>query len=195
VKLDAMLRGYIQQRENISYIFLGSKRHLLSSLFEYQAPLYELATPMLLKPLCIKAIYDYAKQYLNISYELVEEIYIKSDGETKMIQNILHLLYVQKNKEVCKNMIQEAIDEIINSKDGSYKLLYDTLGNNQKIALKIVGRYKKGFFANSVLQEYNIKKQTLQSSVDTLFNKELIDKEDEQYFIPDRSFELWVERL
>lgn len=195
VKLDAILRKYIQERNNISYIFLGSKRHLLTSLFEYKAPLYDLATPMLLEPLEINEIYEYAKKYLKISYELVEYIYAKSDGETKMIQNLLHLLYLQKEKEISKSMVEEALQEIINSKDGSYKLLFDTLNNNQKIALKIVGIYKKGFFANSVLQEYNIKKQTLQSSVDALFAKELIDKEDERYFIPDRSFELWIQRL
>jgi hypothetical protein len=195
VKLDAILRKYIQERNNISYIFLGSKRHLLTSLFEYKAPLYDLATHMLLEPLEINEIYEYAKKYLKISYELVEYIYAKSDGETKMIQNLLHLLYLQKEKEISKSMVEEALQEIINSKDGSYKLLFDTLNNNQKIALKIVGIYKKGFFANSVLQEYNIKKQTLQSSVDALFTKELIDKEDERYFIPDRSFELWIQRL
>ena len=35
VKIDAILRKYIQNRTNISYIFLGSKRHILTSLFEY----------------------------------------------------------------------------------------------------------------------------------------------------------------
>lgn len=195
VKLDAMMRTYIQERKNISYVFLGSKRHLLTSLFEYKAPLYELATPMLLESLEINAIYEYSKKYLKISCEIIEYIYLKSDGETKMIQNILHLLYIQKEKDISKSIVDEALQEIINSKDGCYKLLFDTLGNNQKIALKIVGIYKKGFFANSILQEYNIKKQTLQSSIDALFAKELIDKEDDRYFIPDRSFELWVERL
>ena len=43
--------------------------------------------------------------------------------------------------------------------------------------------------------QYNIKKQTLQSSIDTLLKKELIDKEDDRYFIPDRTFELWIEGL
>ena len=106
------------------------------------------------------------------------------------------VLEVLKEEEtLSKDMVDEAISEIINSKDGSYKLLFDTLGNNQKTALKIVGIYKKGFFANSILREYNIKKQTLQSSIDALFTKELIDKEDDMYFIPDRSLELWVERL
>lgn len=195
IKLDATLRSYIQDRQNISYIFLGSKRHILSSLFEYKAPLYNLATPLALKPLKIEKIYDYAKKYLDISIEKIEYLYEKSDGETKMIQNILHLLYLEKEKPVSTDAIDEAVHEIVNSKDGIYKLLFDTLSNNQRIALKVVGMYKKGFFANNILQTYNIKKQTLQSSIEALFTKEIIDKENDRYFIPDRAFELWIETL
>ena len=51
-----------------------------------------------------------------------------------------------------------AFNEVINSKDSSYRLLFDTLGNNQKIAFKIVGKYKSGIFSQSVLKEFNIKK-------------------------------------
>ncbi len=195
VKLDAMMRKHIQERENISYLFLGSKRHLLTSLFEYKAPLYELATHYELKPLELEAIFEYAKKYLDISLPMCEYLYQKSDGETKMIQQILHLLYIQKEQTVSKEQIDIVTKEILNSKDSSYKLLFDTLGNNQKTALKIVGKYKSGVFASAILTEYNIKKQTLQSSIDTLLKKELIDKEDERYFIPDRTFELWVEGL
>ena len=195
VKLDAMMRKYIQEKQNISYIFLGSKRHLLTSLFEYKAPLYELATHFELKPLELEAIFEYAKKYLDISLEMCKYIYERSDGETKMIQQILHLLYIQKEKEITKEEIDIVTKEIINSKDSSYKLLFDTLGNNQKIALKIVGIYKSGVFTTSILTQYNIKKQTLQSSIDSLLKKELIDKEDDRYFIPDRTFELWVEGL
>lgn len=195
VKLDAILRKYIQDRQNISYIFLGSKRHLLTSLFEYKSPLYEMATHYLLKPLSLQAIFEYSKRYLNITFDMCEYIYIKSDGETKMIQQALHLLYIQGEKTISKEQIDNTIVEIINSKDSSYKLLFDTLANNQKLALKIVGKYKSGVFNTVILSEYNIKKQTLQSSIDALLKKELIDKEDEKYFIPDRTFELWVEGL
>jgi hypothetical protein len=195
VKLDALMRKHIQKRKNISYIFLGSKRHLLTSLFEYKAPLYELATHFELKSLRLEAIYEYAKKYLTISLQVCEYIYERSDGETKMIQQILHLLYIQKESALSKETVDLAIQEIVNAKDSSYKLLFDTLGNNQKTALKIVAKYKSGIFSSAILSQYNIKKQTLQSSVDTLFKKELIDKEDERYFIPDRTFELWAERL
>jgi len=76
IKLDAKLRKYIQEPENISYIFLGSKRHMLNKLFEYKAPLFEMATPLCLAPLDIEDIYNYTKKYLNIEYEQIKYIYM-----------------------------------------------------------------------------------------------------------------------
>jgi len=195
LKLDAIMRKHIQERENISYIFLGSKRHLLTSLFEYKAPLYELATHLELNALEIDEIEEYVTKYLNIDRKTLLYICEISDYETKMIQNIFHLLYIDKKKLVETQQIDEIVKEIINSKDSSYKIVFDTLNNNQKTALKIVVKYRSGFFANVILNEYNIKKQTLQSAVDSLFKKELIDKNGAVYFIPDRTFELWARQL
>ena len=195
VKLDAMLRKEMQQRENISYLFLGSKRHLLTSLFEYRAPLYEMATHYELQPLKFEAIQNYVAQYLKIDEEQLRSICEITKYETKMMQNVFHLLWLQKEEMLTKEQIDDIVREIINSKDSSYKIIFDTLNNNQKIALKVIGRYKNGFFTQTVLQEFNIKKQTLQSALDALFKRELIDKDGDYYFIPDRTLELWVERL
>ncbi len=193
IKLDALLRKYIQQRERISYIFLGSKRHILTSLFSYKAPLYELATHFELQPLKIKDIYDYAKQYIAINKEQVEYIFDLSDGETKLLLHILHLLYIQK-QEITNTLINDILEEIIDSKDATFRMLFDTLNNNQKTALKILGKYNNNFFSQEVLQDYNIKKQTLKSSINALLRKELIDKNKNGYFVPDRTFELWIEK-
>ena len=194
IKLDAIMRRYIQERENISYIFLGSKRHLLASLFEYKAPLYELATHLELKALDIDEIENYVYRYLKIDKKILLYIAEISDYETKMMQNIFHLLYIDKKEIILQEDVDAIVQEIINSKDSSYRIIFDTLGNNQKTALKIVVKYKSGFFANSILHNYNIKKQTLQSAVDALFKKELIDKNGNTYFIPDRTFELWARK-
>jgi AAA+ ATPase superfamily predicted ATPase len=195
MKLDAFLRKYIQSRDNISYIFLGSKRHLLTSLFEYKAPLFGLANHFELLPLKIEEVKKYTKKYLDINDEVLEYIYEVSDGETKLLLHILHLLFIDKKKSISKENIDEAISDIILSKDTTYRMLFDTLNNNQKLALKIIGRYEKGFFSQVVLNEFNIKKQTLKSSINSLLKKELIDKEDDVYFIPDRALELWVKQL
>ncbi len=195
VKLDAYLRKYIQNRGEVSYIFLGSKRHTLTSLFQYKAPLFELATHFELTPLKVEDIYNYAKQYIDISKDIVKYIHELSNGETNLIQNILHLLYIYKISNINKDSVDDILKEIIASKDASFRILFDTLNNNQKIALKVIGKYKKGFFALDVLNELNIKKQTLQSAINTLFKKEIVDKNGDEYFIPGRAFEIWVENL
>ena len=193
VKLDAMLRKYIQERENISYIFLGSKRHILTSLFSYKAPLFELAEHFALQPLQVDDIYNYAKEYLSITKDDVKYIHTISDGETKFILHILHNFFITKDKVTTKQIDKE-VQNIIRSKDSAFRMLFDTLNNNQKLAIKLISQYKNNLFSNELLQKYNIKKQTLQSSINALFKKEFIDKEDGIYFIPDRSFELWVEK-
>ena len=194
VKIDALLRKYIQERKNISYIFLGSKRHTLTSLFAYKAPLYEMATHFELKALKIEDILNYSKKYLTITKNDIEYVFTLSDGETKLILHILHLLYIQQER-ITKTLIDDVLSEIINSKDATFRMLFDTLNNNQKIALKVIGKYKHKIFTSEVLSEYNIKKQTLQSAIESLLKKELVDKEGSDYFIPDRTFELWIKRV
>lgn len=46
-----------------------------------------------------------------------------------------------------------------------------------------------------VLQNYAISKGTVNSSFKQLFKRELIDKEDDRWFIPDRALELWGKTL
>lgn len=66
-KIDALIRSYIQNRgEKVSYIFLGSKRHLLTSLFQHKAPLFEMATHYVLPPLSFESIKKYVTEYLSI---------------------------------------------------------------------------------------------------------------------------------
>lgn len=196
-RIDAYLRKEIQGWKNISCIFLGSKRHLLTSLFRYQAPLYEMATSMELPPLALDEIYGYTGRHLDISRGVMEHLCTAADYETKLIQHACHNLYMACRKEIPidKNMVDETIAQIVRSKSSGFIMLYDTLSNNQKTALKIAAKYKKGFFAAPVLQEYRIKKQTLQSALDALYGKELIDRDGEVTYVPDRTLELWLQRL
>ncbi len=192
IKLDAYLRKYIQERDNVSYIFLGSKRHMLTSLFSYKAPLFELATHYELQPLDKQNSYEYISKHLKISFDQVDFLYELCDGETKLILEILHHIYIGK-KDISNQLINDTLQDILNSKDATFRMLFDTLSNTQKTALKIVAKYKRGIYAKSVLNSYNIKKQTLQSAIEKLLSLEILDRDDGEYFIPDRTFELWIE--
>ncbi len=196
VKIDAVLRKYMQEANNISYIFLGSKRNTLNSLFAYKAPLYSMATPISLKPLKIENIYNYTKEHLNISKKIIEYIYGISAGETKLIQMVLHRIYIDKENigDINEKLIDIIIDGILVSKDEFYKTLFEIFSTNQKKAFKLLAKYNKDLFSEKVLHEENISRSSMQSSLKQLFMKEYVDKEDGVYFIPDRAFELWANK-
>lgn len=196
IKIDAILRKYIQKSENISYIFLGSKRNLLNSLFMYKEPLFEMATPYALKSIDIDEIYNYAKHHLKINRELIAYIFSLADGETKLIQMLLYRLYINyKNKLIKKDLIENELKEILILKNEHYKTLFDLFSMNQKKAFKLLSRFKKDLFTQKVLKEENLSRASMQSSLKSLYEKEFIDKEDDNWFIPDRTLELWGERI
>jgi len=190
VKIDAILRKYMQIKKDISYIFLGSKRHTLTELFRYKAPLYEMATHFELSCINNDDYIQYIQKYLNISDDFILYIINKAKCETKLIQHISHILYtIYKKKEITKKFIDDALREVVLSKDVSYSMIYDNLSLNKKKAFKILST-QKDFYTKETLDRFNISKQALLSAFNALYKDELIDK-NETWFIPDRTLELW----
>lgn len=196
-RIDATLRKYMQENHNISYIFLGSKRHILNKLFMYKSPLFEMATPMELKAIKDIDIFNYAKNYLSIDSDMIKYIVKLSDGETKLIQHIFHILYrdYKNNIRITQEYIDKALDEILLAKSSTYVILFDSLTLPQKKAFKILTSQDENYFKKEILKKYNILKTSLESAFKQLFKKELIDRQNGKYFVPDRAFELWGKNM
>ncbi len=193
-KIDALFRKYIQDERssNISYIFLGSKRHMLTSLFEYASPMFELATPLELQAIDVEDVFNYVVKFLKVDKKIIQYIYDLCDGETKLMQHIFFLINVKfKDSIIDEDMVDEVLDEILSYKTSMYRSLMDTFTINQKKALKLVLQYKKGLFSKEVLSRQNLSKNLMQSAINSLIDKEILDKKDDVFFIPDRAFELW----
>lgn len=197
-KIDATFRKYVQDKKskNISYIFLGSKRHMLTSLFEYSSCMYELATPMELTPIDVIDIYNYVSKFLKIDEKVLGYIYDLCDGETKLMQHIFFLLNLKfKKEQIDEEIVNEILEEILNYKTSIYRALLDTFTINQKKCLKLVLKYKNGLFSKDVLDEQSLSKNVMQSAINSLIDREILDKNDDIFFIPDRAFELWGKRI
>ena len=191
-KIDALLRTYIQEPYDISYIFLGDKRNKLIDLFLYRSPLFEMATGINLKSLDVNDIYEYNKNYLNISEGINLYLCELCDYDMKLIQHICHtLMNNYKKKLITTSYVDESINEVIKSKDAAFRVIYDSLTLPQKKAFKILTQYKQNIFSQDVLRKYYIEKGSLNSAIQQLRNKDLIDKEETKWFVKDRAFELW----
>ena len=195
-KIDALFRKYMQEPKDISYVFLGSKRHMMIELFKYKSPLYEMATINELGALKDEEVSQYVIKHIDIDIELVNEVITICDRETKLMQHIFHILHESyRGKKINMEDIQSTIDEIINIKDSSYRVIYGELSLNQKKALKVISQNNSNIYGKNTLDIYQIQKESLSSALKQLFKKEYIDKNDNNWFIPDRAFEMWCSRL
>lgn len=195
VKIDALLRKYMQSSKNISYLFLGSKRHTLTDLFRYKAPLYEMATHFELKGIRIEDYITYIQKHLKMDDDLIAFLLEEARGETKLIIHVCSILYDRhRRKVISKDMLIETIHEIVMSKHSSFSMLYDSFSLGKKKAFKILCNHKD-LYKKEVLDEYKISKQSLLSSLNALFKDEIIDRNNENWFVPDRTLELWGKSL
>jgi len=199
-KIDGLLRKYIQVHTNISYIFTGSKRHLLTSLFINQSsPLYEMANHMELKSIQEDIFFKFVDKKFKsrLSNDIFNYLYQVANGESKLIQNICYHLYEKDKKYYNQNDIDKVINFILDEMDGSFRMLFDRLTITKKAILKIIAVsdgidiYKKELIA-----KYNLEKNQITSNIKNLYEKdELIEYQNsKQIMIQNRTFELWIKR-
>jgi len=196
--LEAILRKYIQNLDNISFVYSGSKRHLLTQMFTLnKQPFYNQAIPLELKSIPKDDFYDFVSHKFQaskktISKEAFEKIYDEVDGESYLVQNIAYHLW-QEYDDVSLDLIENTIKHIISMSDSIFRTLFDTFSNTQKTALKTIARHNgQSLLSKEVLAQNNISKSSLSSALKVLYDKEIIDKREDIYYINDKLFELWL---
>jgi hypothetical protein len=200
-KIDALLRKYIQVHTNISYIFTGSKKHLLTSLFINQSsPLYEMANHMELKSINVEEFYDFVniKFQQRISSDIFKYLYDISNGESKLIQNICYHLYEKNKDNYIQKDIDDVLDFILQEMDGSFRMLFDRLTPTKKAILKLIASYDGiNLYKKEYLDEYGLQKNQVTSNIKNLYEKdELIEYvDDKRIMIQNRTFELWCKKF
>lgn len=201
IDLEAVLRTKIQHHTNISYIFTGSKQHILTSMFnDNKKPFYTLASNYELKPIDIDIYYLYVKERLLLKeIKLLQSdfqyIYNICDGETRIIQKIFYELFEKyEDIELDSSYIDTILDLLNMQNDSVYKLLCDNLTQNQIITLKIIANENTEVLSLNISKEYNISQQSIKSAINSLLKKELLYKENGGYIIYDKEFDFWLKR-
>ena len=199
IDLEAILRTKIQYHKNISYIFTGSKQHILTNMFnDNKKPFYAMSTNYELKPIEEGIFFEYVAirfklKNIKITKDIFNTIYYICDKETRAILKLCYELFEQNENCTLDSESINSIIEIINlQNDSVYRLLSDTLTQNQMTVLNIIANNKSDLLSLNISQKYNISTQTIKSAITSLLKKELIYKQDSSYVVYDKEFDFWL---
>lgn len=191
------LRG-ILQHINKTFIFLGSKKHMILHIFEDQnSPFYKFGIIMPLNKLSESEWQKFIsswfiKSKLSLSQEEFEKIISYSNNVPFYVQYISY--YVWAGKFVGKSA-EKSIFELLEGSRYIYEDLFSKFPPSQRKTLSLVAQRKETIFAQDILAEYSIKTpQLLNKSLKALIDKGILEKNG-VYFFVDPLFERFVQSL
>ncbi len=201
--VEALLRTKIQQCKQTMFVFAGSKRHLMSNMFNSSSkPFYQSAISMGLDPIPVNTYADFASRLFeergkHISRELTESVYGHFNGCTWFVQMMMNELYAMTgNNELCGiSKLQMAENNVILAQEGSYKDMLAHLAPKQKLVLQAIAkeRMARNVTSSAFIKKYNLPSaSSVQSAIKGLLKNDIITQEKDTYRIYDYFFAQWL---
>ncbi|MCW4014899.1 MAG: ATP-binding protein [Candidatus Bathyarchaeota archaeon] len=201
--LENLMRSHFQHHEHVSYVFMGSKRHILEEIFEdANRPFYRFAKPFPLGKIPIKEF----KQFITTKFEETN-IHIDSatidlmlkftDGHPYFTQQLCHELWnlAYENKTVKEVDVTKAIQELLRIHKDLFVKQWDTLTIHQKkllVGLSWEERVTK-IYASSFIEKYElISSSHVYRAMEPLLKDGTVEKIDDTYSLTDVFFKEWV---
>jgi hypothetical protein len=198
---EKRLRAIIQQHDNISYIFCGSKRHILNEIFSNQnRAFYKLAQSYPLSKIETSQYVSWAKNLFGksgrkIGAEFIEEIVLRCENHPMYVQQFLFYLWEQKNTTISRETVDEIELKVLQTSRNEFLNLWDSLTLNQKKTLKlIILTGGKDIFYARALQSADLKAGSqVTRSLEKLVGSDIVLKNN-YYKIQDVMFKNWIRK-
>lgn len=204
--VEALLRTKIQRCTKAQFIFSGSKRHVMSNMFNSPAkPFYQSAICMGLEPIPIGVYTDFAIRLFNehgrqVERNVVESVWQRFDGYTWFVQMMMNELFaLTPQGGICQiAMIPEARRNVMMSQEGSYKDLLSNLPPKQKMVLQAISKegIAQNITSSKFIKKYNLgSASTVQSAVKLLLKNDLLTRTDSGYRVYDYFLSDWLAKV
>lgn len=201
--IEASLRTYIQKCINATFIFSGSKRHLMGEIFTSPSrPFYQSVLIMNLRPISVEKYTEFAQMQFerfgkNIDSAVVEDVYNRFEAVTSCIQRMLNVLFLKTlpGQRCTVDMVDGAVGYILDMFNETYADLLDKMPEKQREVFVAIAREGK---ATGITSKAFVKKHHLQTvsvvtaAIRGLLDKDFITQDKNAYMVYDPFFALWM---
>ena len=197
--IEARLRSQIQHLNNVNFIYSGSQKHILSSMFgDAKRPFYQSTQFLGLDPIAASDYTVFISNHfergkLKISKDEIEFILNWTYCHTFYIQYFSNRLY-DLRRDDSKSSLYVVIENIFQENEVVFSN-YRTLLTNQQLQL-LTAIAKEGIVTQPNAKEFLLKHKLTSSSIQralpSLIQKEFVTKENEGYRVYDVFFGRWL---
>lgn len=201
-EIERTMRTVFQSHRNVSYVFLGSKKHLFGKIFQDpNRPFYKSGKHMPLERLPLSEAAKHIRERftegkIRVSKDVVFKIAETSAGHPYYAQLLCHILWDEcaEKKQISDTDVEEGLQKMLKRESGMYESLLDGLTRKQKSLLTALSREPEAqVFSGPFLSRFHLgSASSVQRALQGLLEKDLLDKEKERFVFQDPFFGLWL---
>ena len=198
---EKKMRAVWQRQKSVTYCLYGSKRHMMTDIFNNPAkPFYRFGDIVLLPKIekekwisfIVKGFNDTGK---NISEQDAELIPSLMKNHSWYVQQLAHYTWNLTEKLGTRAEIVQALNELIQANSPLYQKEVETISVTQLHFLKAVANSEVQFTSTAVMQKYHLgTPNNVLKNKNILINCDLIQDEDGIFQFVDPAFELWFKK-
>jgi len=201
--IEALLRTYVQNCDNATFLFSGSERHMMSEIFTSpKRPFYQSTTLFFLDRLPMDKYENFCKRHFEeagkqLDDNVVTTLYNRFDGVTYYMQRLMNEMFSDTQKgEVCLvEDIDIAIKEILDATSVVYESLMYQLPEKQRMVLVAIA--KDGIAEQPTSMEFVqkhrlISPSSVKSALPALIDKNLVTMDKGKHTLCDKFLEMWL---
>ena len=200
---ERQLRSVIQHHQNVAYLFLGSRKHLLRSMFLDQSrPLYRSAMHYPIGPIETKHWQPFiAKRFREakktFDKPLIANLCERTQGHPFYTQHLCHVLWsmIESGGSVDEENLDKAVAELLRRESHAYMTLWESLTKNEQRFLRglAASETRPKPFSSDFTRQYGLRSASnAQRAAESLVASDVIEREDSSYVINDRFLRLWI---
>lgn len=204
--IEATLRTYVQRCHNAQFIFSGSQRHTMSTMFTSASrPFYQSVSLMHIDHIDMDTYDAFAKALFTegnrtLAEGVTEAVYTISRGVTWYTQKLFNVLYGFTHEgEICEvEHVQEALDYILKTQSYVYEETISRLPEKQTMALIALSKNgpTKSITSAAFVEKYSLQSaSTVQSAMKGLLEKDFVTLEKGVYSVYDIFLDYWIQRM
>ncbi len=198
IAFQKKLRAQWQHHKLAAYCLYGSKRHLMTELFESKSmPFYKFGDVLFLEkiseeywaPFIVK---QFKKTKKTITEDIARRIARQMENHPYFVQQLAHTAWVQTIKTCTPKELQEALDTLLIQHAILFQREVDNLTNPQINFLKALCSGVEQFSSIKNLRQYNMGSSGNVNRIkESLVNKEIIDITEHRIDFLDPLFKTW----
>lgn len=201
LSFEKKLRAYWQRHKSVTYCLYGSKRHMMTDIFNNPSkPFYRFGDIMLLNKIdkqkwvqfiCV----GFEATNKHINEKIAEKIPLLMKNHSWYVQQLSHYIWNLTENEATTTEFNAGLKELINANYPLYQNEVENLSQTQLNLLKAVAKSETQFTSTVVMQKYALgTPRNVSKNKSILINADIIHEIDGKYEFVDPAFELWFNK-